>query len=753
MQQKSTQLLYLLIAILGLTSCMGPMKAYIKHNIEQPAGNSAFSTSAYATMNTEKNRKSLRGATPATTYFVEGRIIEQLKSGTQEDSGRIYTFYRTVERLADEGYKFAEDDAIKKMWKKAGKDEMVFTAKKYCKFMREKWKKEGTNIRQRDSILTANIYLLGAKRRTLGLKLREARTKLLELKKEKQQERTIKLNLEVMKKNGKTAIQAGNEIKGLMAATTATFTPLPNNEMGFEWTSNKTTSDTITVVAVKGAPDEFLLGNICHNSITDYAKEIANQVFKNIAERTKTNKQKPTVYLDVNGRADGHAYHKKLKNTYLGEYGNPFALSYYLEDTHNISSFQNGNAGFSPASINLAKGQTFYNKDLALLRAACFEKALYANAQLYSSSFNLGQSTLFATEFSEKGKELRGVRFSVRIVGLYEHNTEEIKKIETKMKGLAQEIQTVSEAIKNDLTERQDLAAKMRDLNERRSEVQVQRNIDETWQLADAKSLANVIGKDSTFHLILFADTNDPNITASANAVVVNMQLLMRSAADSIHYNFREYNYADSGFTIDQLKALLKKEKFRTRDNDIVIFYFLGHGTNSSTNDFPHLLLADKAGESSYMNADGSLTAQAKQKGNGIDLQEVYENLAKNKLKTLICMGETCNGVTKTPTTVIKILEMRTNDTLHTATAKALFSDYNGKWLISSASKGQKSWAFENGGTIFFNILYNTMLEKPTISSTSDAWEVLLRKVEYNVSNETVRIGTGYLQTPTFIKK
>jgi hypothetical protein len=751
MQPNFTPLPYLFIAVFVLTGCAVPMKTYIKNNIAQPAGNSAFSAPAYTAINTEKNRKSLRGETPIADYFVEGRIIEQLKSGTQEDSGRAYTFYRTVERLNDEGYVFKEDDAIKKMWKKAGKEEMVFTAKKFCKFMREKWKKEGANIRQRDSILTANIYLLGGKRRFLGSRLRKARARLSELQTTKKQERKITLHLDALKKAGKTAEEAANRMKGLLSDNTATVTNLPNNEIGFEWLSNKTTSD------IDGdGPNEYIIGNICGNSIAGYAEDIVEKFFKNIAERAKTNKRKPTIYLDINGRADGNAYHKKLgkKSLYSGEYGNPLVLNYQLEDVKAVSTFQSGRAAFKPATSNLEKGQSFFNKELALLRALCFEKNLQAGAQKHG--LNLGKTTFFATEFSEKGPDFRGVRFSIRIAGLYEHNKEAIDSITRKMQGLTDSIKIVSTQIQTDSLERQDLAAKMRDLNDRRSETQVQRNIDETWQLADSKSVANVQTKDSTFHLIFFADTNDPNITASVNAVIVNLQTLMRSAADSIHYTFREYNYADSGFTIEQLQTLIKKGKFRTRSNDIVLFYFLGHGTNSSTNDFPHLLLANKAGETDYMNADGTIkkVANNAKKSNGVDLQEVYENLAKNKMKTLICVGEACNGGATIPSAAIKIPEMHTSDTLHTSTAQSLFSNYAGKWLISSSSKGQKSWAFENGGTVFFNILYNTMLEKAaTAGAVSDSWEALLQKVQYNVSNETTRIGASYLQMPVFVKK
>ncbi|MDE5710417.1 MAG: hypothetical protein K2I27_04635, partial [Bacteroides sp.] len=132
-----------------------------------------------------------------------------------------------------------------------------------------------------------------------------------------------------------------------------------------------------------------------------------------------------------------------------------------------------------------------------------------------------------------------------------------------------------------------------------------------------------------TVHLLVFTDDNDQSIGTScaqtrkyiSNTFVPNLRRYTGlQVAEKYFYGSR--------FSVASLNSALSS--LNTTSNDVIIFYYAGHGYNRGYNDYPTLTLG----------VSGTPIAQRSK-----DLLDVYNALQKRPHRLLLCIAEACNAI------------------------------------------------------------------------------------------------------------
>ena len=131
------------------------------------------------------------------------------------------------------------------------------------------------------------------------------------------------------------------------------------------------------------------------------------------------------------------------------------------------------------------------------------------------------------------------------------------------------------------------------------------------------------------FHFIYFSDTNDSEIGRSseeANRYFLNN--FIPQLKQSTGLEVVEHVFTGGRFNRDFLDAAIKF--LPSRNDDVIFFYYSGHGYNDGSSQFPLMTLGLRGDD---------LEKRKK------PVVEVYEALRKRPHKLLVVMAEACNAV------------------------------------------------------------------------------------------------------------
>jgi hypothetical protein len=229
----------------------------------------------------------------------------------------------------------------------------------------------------------------------------------------------------------------------------------------------------------------------------------------------------------------------------------------------------------------------------------------------------------------------------------------------------------------------------------------------QTILLAIIMLLFNSLCYSQSFYAILVADTKDPSLGASCEKDLEEMSGTLRIISKKIDYKYQEIICNQDKFGKGGIVEAISK--IQCKPDDIIFFYYTGHGINAEKSNFPILYLKDET----------------------LELETVHRQLKDKKPRFCLTLGDCCNNLlagtramrtAKPVTRGIRVTE-------DTRIARALFQEANGDLLISSARKGEQATAHPHDGSFYSNTWLQALAYAEG-HNTHVSWETLLIDAE-----------------------
>lgn len=190
-----------------------------------------------------------------------------------------------------------------------------------------------------------------------------------------------------------------------------------------------------------------------------------------------------------------------------------------------------------------------------------------------------------------------------------------------------------------------------------------------------------IISNAQTIHWLTFIDTEDANVgkldITGRNVLYSRFVNVINAALHDAGYKSDIHDIYDSALSPERCKSEVMNLK--CDDNDIVVFYYIGHGTHApaENNPYPQMLLG-----SSYENKF-------------IPLKWVHDELKTKGARLAVTIGMCCNVIQnvsakRAPTFSVNYGNVELSETERDAIQK-MFLGYKGDFILSSASVGQSS--------------------------------------------------------------
>lgn len=242
-------------------------------------------------------------------------------------------------------------------------------------------------------------------------------------------------------------------------------------------------------------------------------------------------------------------------------------------------------------------------------------------------------------------------------------------------------------------------------------------------------SRANVDG--GTIHFIVFVDTEDASIGTSCNQTLKYLQgnflVKLRRYIDNM--DTKSYIYeGNDNFTRSKLNAIIAS--LSTSSNDVILFYYTGHGFNNGSNDYPTLTLG----------RDGEELDLRKK-----ELLDVYNMLRSKSHRLLVVMAEACNKQ-------VSGTGISDNSPFEDDGSKfrALLSS-SGDYMICSSKKGQASYSQAGSMGVFSRSFADAMDEIASDKSTVTAtWPNLFRLISQKTVQRAAQL--KIIQNPQWMQ-
>lgn len=248
-----------------------------------------------------------------------------------------------------------------------------------------------------------------------------------------------------------------------------------------------------------------------------------------------------------------------------------------------------------------------------------------------------------------------------------------------------------------------------------------------------------------TIHWLTFIDTTDPNV---GEVDQNTRKILYARWIDLVNATLKEQGYNVNIIDVYGSKTSPENCKNFVNDldcgsEDIVMFYYVGHGTeNSNTSRYPLMLMAQN------------------NVNKFVPLSWVHNTLKKKGARLTITIGMCCNARQGAPGRIAPTFTTNYGNTYvdqeMSESIKKMFLNYKGDMIITSASPAESSWACDSnvGPTDFFTlnllIYFNNILP----DKSNPDWESMMQEIKQSVyddvrSHEGIqRQFPGSTQTP-----
>lgn len=226
------------------------------------------------------------------------------------------------------------------------------------------------------------------------------------------------------------------------------------------------------------------------------------------------------------------------------------------------------------------------------------------------------------------------------------------------------------------------------------------------------------------FHAILFADTNDANIgkTTELDLSRVSSMLIETQSSLQGEMEFKYYIYPGKYCSPENLRRVLNGINISSQD--VVFFYYSGHGTRSMNDksDYPQMCLGLGASRQSEM----------------VSVEGFDMEIAKKKPRLRFTISDCCNSIGEN---ISPKLEISKGASVVSNQAKAnyrkLFLEKFGNVIVTSSRKGETSACnLQIGGFFTFSLMY--VMEQAVKQNVTD-WDVIMK----GTYDSTVNVSDG----------
>jgi hypothetical protein len=235
-------------------------------------------------------------------------------------------------------------------------------------------------------------------------------------------------------------------------------------------------------------------------------------------------------------------------------------------------------------------------------------------------------------------------------------------------------------------------------------------------------------------HLVFAADVDDPSIGTSTRHDMNDITNLFKKAAKEINVKFKAYKLYGDNFDRTSINSTLNN--MSVGSNDVVIFYYSGHGYNNtrSFNKFPN------------MDLDGS----------DASLESIHRKIKNKNPRLTITIGDLCNSIPRLRNRASGQTEIpfKSGFLFDYTKLTKLFIKTRGDLISTSSRKGQWSYTMGNDANGQFTnaFIHAFTQEASKVSNANGSWTNLLNtaynEARYKTRNERNQDG-AYGQSGT----
>lgn len=212
----------------------------------------------------------------------------------------------------------------------------------------------------------------------------------------------------------------------------------------------------------------------------------------------------------------------------------------------------------------------------------------------------------------------------------------------------------------------------------------------------------------ANLYSIIVADTKDESIGDTTAIDFLRMRREVKKIAQNTGLDLKEINFQENG--VRPLLVLSQLDQLMVNSDDVVIFYFSGHGfrtVRKGVDPWPvlHFTIVDE----------------------GVELSFIKEKLEKKQPRFLLVIADVCNSYTPSryaPPLICKMFGPTPDQEILRANYQSLFLESEGTLIITSSKKGEPSWCSDTGG-LFTGALLHSISRAVKRCDYPD-WEVIL---------------------------